>query len=262
MAFSNNMTKLLNKAARRLHLRLIIPKLEAIDLGKDVWAAEAIIEDSLPTFSKYFPRKIPFIINRNTPKDEDGYMFIDEELAENQEIIGIQDLDFKSLSNNQLTYMQDIGYGFVDEQALQGGLSVEDIANVQMASDLSSLFNNGIYINSMPPNKFKLVSSTGNNISFGLRSYNIFLLVTHNSNLITIPPTQMETFEQLCFSDIATLLLGTLKYYDGLETIFTNVDLQLSILENWSEKREEIVNKLDEAHVSASNDACPVLIVV
>lgn len=262
MAFSNNMTKLVNKAARKLHLKLIEPKLDGIGLGKEAWIEEAIIEDSIPTFSRYFPRRIPFRIDRNTPKDDDGYMFIDESLAENQEIIGIQDLDFKSLSNNVLTYMQDIGYGFVDEQALQGGLSVEDMANVQMAADLGSLFNNGIYVESMPPNKFKLVSSTGNNISLGLRSYNINLLVTHNANLLTIPATQMETFEQLCFSDIANFLYGTLKYYDGLETIFTNVDLQLDILSSWADKREEIVNILDEAHVSSSNDTCPVIITV
>ena len=44
MAFHNNMTKLLNKAERRLGLRLIEPHLAKIDLGKnEVKGEEAII---------------------------------------------------------------------------------------------------------------------------------------------------------------------------------------------------------------------------
>ena len=44
MAFSNNMTKLLNKASRRLGLRVLEPHLEKINLGKSAWV-EAVEED-------------------------------------------------------------------------------------------------------------------------------------------------------------------------------------------------------------------------
>ena len=56
MALTNNMTRLVNKIDRRLGCyELNLPKY----LQKDEWA-KVIIEDSLTTFSRYFPMKIRF----------------------------------------------------------------------------------------------------------------------------------------------------------------------------------------------------------
>ena len=261
MAFSNNMTKLLNKASRRLGLRVLEPHLEKINLGKSAWA-EAIEEDTLPTYSRFFPLQVMYRVDLNTPHDDDGYFYIDENLIENREIIGIRDLDFRSFSNDSFMHMQDRGWGFMNYQALQAGFSLEDVANVQMAADISSLFNQGIYIDFKAPNKFKLVSSTNDNISLGLHGYNLIVLVQHDSTLLTINPTMMEIFEELSFCDIANMLVQELKYYDGLKTIYANIDLKIEQLEKWAEHREEVVNTLDEAHTSTANPACPVMITI
>ena len=71
---------------------------------------------------------------------------------------------------------------------------------------------------------------------------------------MTISPTMMETFEKLAQSDIATMLYQELKYYDNLETVYANLDLKLDDLRSWSEKREDIVRELDDAHVSTANE--------
>ena len=62
------------------------------------------------------------------------------------------------------------------------------------------------------------------------------------------------TFEKLAQSDIATMLYQELKYYDGIETVYANLDLKLDDLRSWSEKREDIVRELDDAHVSTANE--------
>lgn len=261
MAFSNNMTKLLNKAERRLGLRILEPHLAKIDLGKDSWV-EPVRDDSLVTFSRYFPNKIRYEITENSPRDDEGYFFIDEKFVEDCEIIGVQDLDFRSFSQDSIMHMQDVGYGFTNYQALQAGFTLEDIANVQMAADISSLFNQGIYVTFKAPNKFRLESSTNMNISLHLKHYFMDILITHSPTLLTIPATQMETFEQLAFVDIANFLYQNLKYYDNLATIYATLELKLEELEKWAGMREELVQGLSDAHVSASNDACPIMVVI
>ena len=53
-----------------------------------------------------------------------------------------------------------------------------------------------------------------------------------------------------------------LKYYDGLETVYANIDMKLADLENKASKRDEIVQKLDDAHVSAANANQPLMFTV
>ena len=261
MAFSNNLTKLLKKAQRRLGLRTLTPHLEPIGLGISSWV-EPIEEDSLVTYSRFFPLEAEYIVNENSKHDDDGYYYIDEKFVENRTIIGIRDLDFRSFSQDSLMHLEDIGYGFTNYQALQAGFTLEDIGNVQMAADISSLFNQGIFVEFKAPNKFRLSSSTNKNITRGLHRYKLILLIEHDSSLLTINPTMMEIFEELAFCDIANFLYQELKYYDGLETVYANIDLKLDELAKWAEHREEVVNTLDEAHVSASNPSCPVMLTV
>ena len=70
---------------------------------------------------------------------------------------------------------------------------------------------------------------------------------------MTIPPTQMETFEQLAIADVATAIYNVLKYYDGMDTVYANLDLKLDTLQEWYNKREDIVRELDEAHNTTAN---------
>ena len=72
----------------------------------------------------------------------------------------------------------------------------------------------------------------------------------------------MEIFEKLVYADVANFLFQNLKYYDGLETIYASIELKLDDLQRWAETRDDIIQILDDAHVSASNDACPVMITI
>jgi hypothetical protein len=90
----------------------------------------------------------------------------------------------------------------------------------------------------------------------------ITIFVKHATNLKTIPPTMMETFEKLAEADIARFLYENLKYFDGLETVYANVDLKLSDLEAKASVRDDIIEKLEEARVSAANKYQPLMLTV
>ena len=246
MAGMNRMEKILNKAERRLGLSVInLPE----QLCKEKWV-DVIIEDSLPTFSRYFPYMIVTTIDVNY-RDENGYFYIDKDIPEGVEIIGVKDIDWSSYRADSGIIKNNINYGTWDFVAAEYG--ADDIAMSQARTDYCSLFNLGIYIQEIPPNKIKLVSVNGSPVNEYV-NWPLVVFIEQPSNLLGISPTMMETFEQLCFADIAAYLYENLKWFDNLDTVFGTLDLKLDKLQEWENKREDIVNKLDEAHVSTANE--------
>ena len=241
----NKMTQLLNKIERRLGLKIIhLPE----ELAKDTWH-EIIEEDTIPTFSRYFPHKIVTIIDNKCHKD--GYYFIDKDLPEGTKIIGVKDIDWQAYKCDPRFDRQGINFGTYD--FISRDYSVDDVALSQVAADYLSLFNLGIYIEFEYPNKIKLVSVNGSPVS-RYRPFPLAVYVEHQPSLMTISPTMMETFEKLAQADVAVFLYQQLKYFDGIDTVYANLDLKLDTLQEWANKREEIVQQLEEAHTSTANE--------
>ena len=253
---TNKMNLLLNKIERRLGvMQLNLPDY----LAKDKWASDVISNETLDTFSRYFPNSIRITLDLSQRK-KDGYYLIDEYIPDSVEILGVRDIDWARFSRDTLSLHEAQGYGSYDFMTNNYGL--EDIALLQMRADHMSLFNNQIFVEYKPPNMIKVSTVTGADITRGVKTFPIELLIKHAPNLMTIPPTMMEIFEELAESDIARFLYENLKYYDGLETVYTNIDLKLGDLENKASKRDDIVQRLDEAHVSAANTHQPLMFTV
>ena len=79
---------------------------------------------------------------------------------------------------------------------------------------------------------------------------------------MTIEPTKMETFEQLAQADVATYLFEYLKHYDGIETVYANIDLKLSSLESQAQRRMEIIEFLRDNYVNPANTNQPIMYTV
>ena len=261
MPAANDFTLLVDKIERRLGLT-IIGKRFPEQFNKDSWV-DVIKKDTLPTFSRYFPRKLKFVVNDETcnktkEKNKTVY-YIKEELLGNTKLLGVIDIDWQDTSADNISLGQTAGYGYYVPN--YGG--IEDTFNtfmsLQAAADNASLYNNNIFLDFEYPNKI-MISRAGS-VDVNLSSFVVNLLVEH-SNLATISPTKMETFESLAQADIANFLYMNLRYFDGLETIYVNIDLKLNELEQIASRRTEIIDKLENSYVSASNDAIPYIITV
>ena len=124
------------------------------------------------------------------------------------------------------------------------------------------MFNNQIMCDFKEPNMVRIFNTVGADISIGIHNIPIMVLLKHAKNLMTIPQTMMETFEELAEADVAGFLYEGLKYYDGFETPYANFDLKLSEWQDKFNQRSDIVQKLDEAHVSAANKNQPIMFTV
>jgi hypothetical protein len=71
----------------------------------------------------------------------------------------------------------------------------------------------------------------------------------------------MNTFEALAQADIAGFLYNNLKYFDGLETIYAQIDLKMGDLQNEAQKRDQIIETLQNSYVSFSNQVQPLIVV-
>ena len=262
MAVANNMSNLINKIERRIGFIPITPKLPK-EFNKDAWA-DVIKSDSMITFSRYYGRKIRFVMNNRTTvkrKENDRWVYYikDKYLGDNI-LLGATDIAWEDYSSDNM-YIDSMagasGYFIPNYSGLDD--TFETIIDTQIATDINSMYNNNIFLEFEEPNRV-ILSATGGR-TLNIDSYVINILVAHQE-LATISPTKMQIFESLAQADVANFLYQNLKYYDGLETIFINVDLKLSELESEAAKRPDIIEELKNSYVSASNEAIPYIITV
>ena len=127
------------------------------------------------------------------------------------------------------------------------------------SSEITSSEDTGIYIEYHDPNAFE-VKGVGD-LDFNFSKFVVNVIVEHK-DLSTISPTKMETFEELAKADVATYLYKNLIHYDGLETVYANIDLKINELEQEANKRDQIIDRLNDSYVSASNDSIPYILTI
>lgn len=256
MPMLNRMTSLVNKIEHRLGTKLLnLPD----NLNKDVWAEQVIECESLDTFSRYYPHKMTYYLTGDRRKGP--YYLIDEAVCSSVNILGVGDIDWHLLS--KCTPAFGFGSGFFSTYDMfTTGLNTEDIMMTQMLTDHASIYKCGIYVEFEPPNKVRLESNLSNNMLEMLKSIPINLFVKHSSNLMTIEPTKMEIFESLATADVAIFLYNHLKYFTNVETAYATTELNLDTLNDWANRREEIVQKLEDNYVSAGNRNQPIIVTI
>lgn len=257
MALANDMSTLLGKIERRLGLAPLVPHLPEF-VSKEKWA-EVIMEDTIVTFSRFYPNKFPFIVDETTcdKKVENGttYYYIKDEILQGVKLLGLMDIDWTDhTAKNSSLGSTSLGGGYFYPSFGCPEATFGSMLTLQMQADVSSLYNRGLFIDFQYPNRFS-IKGLGNT-NYDLKSFVVNLLVEHCS-LSTISPTMMNTFEELAQADIAKFLYMNLRYYDGFETAYVNIDLKLSELNDEASKRENILDKIENSYVSTSNSNIP-----
>ena len=272
---SNDMSELLTKIEHRLGLTLLLKHLPN-ELKKEAWA-EIIETDTLKTFSRYFPHHFKMKVDDTTCDKRIGtlgeensishgnsnnkqvWYYIKDEITNGVKILGILDIDFLDYSSDNMGISGAIGTNIYLPQPPCLEATFENILGLQARADMASLYNGTLYIDFEYPNRFRIVGYQGTN--YNLTNFTITLLVEH-TNLSTISPTKMETFDSLASADIARFLYQNLKFFDSLETAYINIDLKLTELQEEAQKRDQIIDTIKESYVSTSNDNAPYIFTV
>lgn len=272
MALSNDMTLLLNKLETINGLSLLNKHLPP-ELKKGESWANIIKTVTFPTFSRYFPHKFKMVINDETcdkrigptvendnthgmNRDKTVWYYIKDSVLGGVKLLGVQDIDWTDYTADNIGFSGSISTGYYYPSSCCPVQTFESVVGLQFNADMMSLYNRGIYIDFEYPVRFCLRGLA--NVNYDLSSFTLILLVEHQ-DLSTISPTKMEIFERLANADLCNWLWKSLRYYDGLETAFMNLDLKLDELRTEGEKKEEILNEIKEAYTTPANDQCPII---
>ena len=263
-ANANDMTLLLNKIERRLGLLMLTPHLPE-QLNKEAWA-DVVKTDTMVTFSQFFPMRMRYICDDHTIVKKDGWFYLKDEIIGNNKVLGVQDIDWQTMGCDNLSmasmanygYPEIYGYGYYGMSSLYADQAIGTALNASLTSVFTA--GNTIYVETDEgnPMKFRLAGISGHNLN--LKTFVIWVEMEHK-DLATISPTKRTTFEALAQADIANFLCENLKYVDGLETIYAQIDLKLDRLRDDANKRDSIIEELKNSYVSFSNNSQPLICV-
>lgn len=227
-------------------------------MAKPVWP-DIITLKTIPTFSRYFPHAITYILTPDKMISADTWL-IDENLCESIHIIGAGDIDWHEFSTNA-SGMATTGGLYTPLDVLTDNYDVEDAAMQQMYADLASFFKNSIYPEFHEPNKIKAKGILTNNRFTIQQNIPIQLFIRHSNNLMTIPDTKMEDFIALAEADVATFLYNKLKRYK-IEVSYGSVELFTDELREVASQRKELIDHFKSSYVSFSNRYQPMVMAI
>ena len=147
---ANDMSALLTKIERRLGLTPLLPNLPDY-CNKDSWA-KIIEDDTLVTFSRYYPNRFKMVINDETTykkKDDNGvvWYYIKDEILHGTKLLGMLDIDWlDNTAENASLGATSLGGGYYYPSFACPAATFESIIALQTNADFASLYNRGLYI--------------------------------------------------------------------------------------------------------------------
>lgn len=221
-----NKSLLLGKIKRRLGLYFLKLPIDEKDL------LDIIDEDTIPAYSIYFPQELKIkITEEDRVPNTVNTFFIDERHVGSG--VNIIDIELIHGSYNPVS------------TAMFRPRDVADIMNLQMHLDLTSAISDPVAYKYYPPNKIEIL---GGRNAMGM--FYADVLLTHNTSLTSIRPSQVPTFTKLALLDVKSFLYNNLKYFDQIETSFGSINLRIDEWSNADSEREDLLSQWNDKYLS------------
>ena len=202
---------------------------------------DVIIDDTLPTFSTYYPAviQVPVDLNQIRIKnDRDNTVSDVSNIYEIPNIVP-QDSGREILGIESIVPFNDMRYQSVTS-AYETIESFQALALAQTIGDLSSAMEPPFIPEFIPPNRFRIQNGT-----YYKDRVIIKVEISYSEELYDIPMSLRQSFFKLALLDVKRYLYHNLKYWDGFETAVARFNLKI---EDWADaegKREELINDWD-----------------
>lgn len=207
-----NTTQVLRHIERRLGTSF-----HTLELSQDE-IIETVIQETLPTFSKYFPymHRISIDIHEDQVPGRIGVYYLKSDL----EIIGMAKLyidNVEAQQNNISSYYMDP----VDQQ---------------IRANMESLVFNPVTWHYEAPNILEVFPKT-----FIVRNAMAEVKTIHGNHMTTIPMNLRDEFLELAYYDVCISLLPIRQHFSQINTSFGSIELFMNRLEEASDKRKDLL---------------------
>lgn len=234
MGMSPNL--ILSKAKRRLGISMFKLPFDDNEL------LDIMYEDTIPTFSKFFPRYLTFPVDLNQCKPAKY------RVADKAKYFGTRayHIDFSQFGSEIVPIdIEDIDYYHNDqsdfiayENELHGQTPYELVTNSFGRATLAAS------LNVEPIHRFEapdilIFDEKGFGQVYGDKIF-LTCLVLHAKDLSTINISYIDYFTKLYMIDLQINLYAVLKFVDKIDTTFGEIDLKIDDWANAEDKRKEL----------------------
>lgn len=190
---------------------------------------EIILEETVYTFSNYFPYLYNIVVGReHAVSGMNGRYLLD---ADGLEILGVFDT-YRSYGSNRI-------------EGIPGQLVYPtDGMNNQMFTDISSYTQVTPTFEFIPPNIVEVFPK-----NYYSEDVMVTLKTVHPPHLSTIPLSLREEFYTLALLDVKISLWNILKQFSGLSTAVGNIDLKIEDYEAASSERKDLLERWSENYL-------------
>lgn len=230
---SLTLSRVMNRVKARLGVA--VQKLELTD--EDL--ARIIMEETLPTFSNFFPEFKSHKIYRHEKLEDHGGTYYIRGLEE-RTILGMSRILGGGCTSGQGLGNRN-GYGRHNEfrRNVTPETGVRSFMMDQAAANVVSALMHPYTFEFKPPNSILLQP-------FMDEDYIDVELKMVHASLMTIHPGLTEYFCKLALYDIQIDLLGIRSYFQNISTTYGEINLRLDSLEQADDKREELLELFRE----------------
>lgn len=263
MNYSNKMSDIIKVVSNRLGTENIMSSLPR-NIDKYKWV-ELIQTDILKLYSTYFPHLIIYDLDVKADYNQknDAYTINKDFIKNNNiEIIGIKGFDHRDVYNNHgflpggLVLAPEFYHGGMLSQCELKNPAMglpNQLLDVAISINESGLVKDPILFDFISPSSVRITNKIHQDIVKYYSNIKIELLVVHPKSLYTLSTSQLLLFKDLCTAKIAEFLYGYLKYYDGIESGYQTIDLKLDSIQDWKDRLDSIIEKIEESYISVSN---------
>jgi len=185
---------------------------------------EVVEEETLPTFSKYYPYMYPIMVDPKTDAlESDTFKSVFNMNTNGLEVLGVKG-----------TYRTD---GMASD-ARYPYYNTNNIFDIAIANNYLSMTQVSDTFAFYPPNIIELFPKM-----YDTRPFMVIVKCVHLPSYQSIPVKLKDQFFDLATLDIKIAFYEPLKHYDQLNTPFGTIDLKLGDLENAKSDRAELLEK-------------------
>lgn len=197
---------------------------------------EVIQNVTLKTFSSFHPQRVQltFDLNKNELEPvEQAYnqscFLIPDDLFGDREIYMIMDVKPRS---------KLLGNGFMSPY-FDGSVDTYNTLMMTAANaNLTSIAAPPITFKYEAPNKLYIY-----NLATYYGVIDVIFGVEHTKNLMSIPPTAVESFYELALIDVKRMLYGAMKHYNEIQSAYGTVSLRIDDWQNAESERKDLIER-------------------
>jgi len=184
---------------------------------------EIIEEETLPTFSKYYPYMYRVYVGKEDKLDYKEARSVYVMKTDGLEILGVAKVFRTDGSYNECRYPY---------------YNTNNIFDIAIANNYLSVASTPETFAFYPPSLIELFPK-----NWVDKEFLVICKCIHPKSLQTIPPTLKDEFFDLATYDVGRAIAPILIHYDQLQTPYGQIELKIDFINECAQKREDLLEK-------------------